>query len=62
MNDVWNDLITPRFERLNTLTNSQNFGTWANKSGHRVFQTQVPLELQKGFNKFARINRRTNCW
>ena len=57
MNDVWNDLITPRFERLNTLTNSQNFGTWENKSGHRVFQTQVPLELQKGFNK-KRIDHR----
>jgi CRISPR-associated endonuclease Csn1 len=57
MNDVWNDLITPRFERLNTLTNSQNFGIWANKSGHRVFQTQVPLELQKGFNK-KRIDHR----
>lgn len=56
-NVVWNDLITPRFERLNTLTNSQNFGKWENKEGNRVFQTQVPLELQKGFNK-KRIDHR----
>jgi CRISPR-associated endonuclease Csn1 len=57
LNDVWNDLITPRFERLNKLTNSENFGTWTNKGGNRVFQTQVPLELQKGFNK-KRIDHR----
>ena len=57
LNDVWNDLITPRFERLNTLTNSQNFGKWENKSGKRVFQTQLPLEMQKGFNK-KRIDHR----
>jgi CRISPR-associated endonuclease Csn1 len=57
LNDVWNDLITPRFERLNSLTNSKNFGKWENKGGNRVFQTQVPLELQKGFNK-KRIDHR----
>jgi CRISPR-associated endonuclease Csn1 len=57
LNDVWNDLITPRFERLNILTNSQNFGKWENKLGNKVFQTQVPLELQKGFNK-KRIDHR----
>lgn len=56
-NDVWNALITPRFERLNAITNSQNFGTWTNKNGKKVFQTQVPLELQKGFNK-KRIDHR----
>jgi CRISPR-associated endonuclease Csn1 len=57
MNDVWNDIITPRFERLNEMTSSQNFGSWTNKDGKRVFQTQVPLELQKGFSK-KRIDHR----
>lgn len=57
LNDIWNEIITPRFERLNNLTNSQNFGEWMNKEGKRAFQTQVPLELQKGFNK-KRIDHR----
>jgi CRISPR-associated endonuclease Csn1 len=57
LNDVWNDIVSPRFERLNELTKSTNFGEWTNKNGKRVFQTQVPLELQKGFNK-KRIDHR----
>ena len=57
LNNVWNETITPRFERLNELTNSKKFGDWTNKEGKKVFQTQVPLELQKGFNK-KRIDHR----
>jgi len=57
LNNVWNEIITPRFERLNELTQSKNFGEWTNKEGKKVFQTQVPLELQKGFNK-KRIDHR----
>lgn len=57
LNDVWNNVITPRFERLNKITNSNNFGQWTSKEGKQVFQTQVPLELQKGFVK-KRIDHR----
>ena len=57
LNDVWNEIITPRFERLNKLTKSTNFGEWTNKEGKKVFQTQVPIELQKGFSK-KRIDHR----
>jgi len=57
LNDVWNEMITPRFERLNELTKSNDFGEWTNKDGKRVFQTQVPLALQKGFTK-KRIDHR----
>lgn len=57
LNDVWNTIITPRFERLNKLTKSTKFGEWTNKEGKHVFQTQVPLELQKGFTK-KRIDHR----
>jgi len=57
LNDIWNEIITPRFERLNELTKSTKFGEWTNKEGKRVFQTQVPIELQKGFNK-KRIDHR----
>jgi len=57
LNDVWNRIITPRFERMNELTKSSNFGQWTNKDGKKVFQTEMPLELQKGFNK-KRIDHR----
>lgn len=57
LNDIWNDIITPRFERLNAITDSKNFGDRTNKEGKDVFQTTVPLELQKGFSK-KRIDHR----
>lgn len=57
LNNVWNELITPRFERLNKLTNSNNFGDWTDKNGKKVFQINIPLEYQKGFNK-KRIDHR----
>ena len=44
--DKWNDIITPRFQRMNQLTQSDAFGHWENKEGKRVFQTTLPLELQ----------------
>ena len=53
LNDVWNKIIMPRFVRLNQMTESSKFGEW--KNGH--FQVQMPLELQKGFNK-KRIDHR----
>jgi CRISPR-associated endonuclease Csn1 len=57
LNDVWNEIVYPRFERLNKLRNSNEFGAWMNKEGKSIFQTQVPLELHKGFNK-KRIDHR----
>lgn len=57
LNDVWNSIVYPRFERLNKLTNAENFGRWENKEGKQVFQTSVPLELQRGFSK-KRIDHR----
>lgn len=57
LNDVWNDIITPRFERMNELTKSNKFGEWTNKNGKKVFQTEVPFELSKGFSK-KRIDHR----
>ncbi|MBR2204308.1 MAG: type II CRISPR RNA-guided endonuclease Cas9 [Prevotella sp.] len=57
LKDVWNHIVSPRFERMNILTGSEEFGHWENKSGKRVFQTTMPLELQKGFSK-KRIDHR----
>jgi CRISPR-associated endonuclease Csn1 len=54
LNDKWNELILPRFERMNQLTKSNDF-TAKNKEGHTI--PAIPLELSKGF-KFKRIDHR----
>ena len=54
MNDVWNSIILPRFQRLNELTGKDCFTTY-NAEGHEI--PNMPLELQKGFNK-KRIDHR----
>ena len=57
LNDIWNTIVAPRFQRMNELTESDSFGHWEDKDGKRVFQTSMPLELQKGFSK-KRIDHR----
>ncbi len=57
LNDVWNTIVSSRFQRMNALTESEQFGHWENKDGKQVFQTTMPLELQRGFNK-KRIDHR----
>ena len=57
LNDVWNSLIYNRFDRLNELSESNQFGYWDKKDGKNVFQIQVPIEISKGFNK-KRIDHR----
>lgn len=57
LNDIWNDIVSPRFERLNKMTETTHFGQWVDKGGKQVFQTSLPLENQKGFNK-KRIDHR----
>ena len=54
MNEVWNSIILPRFQRLNEITGKDCFTT-TNVEGHLI--PQMPLELQKGFNK-KRIDHR----
>lgn len=54
LNDVWNNLILPRFVRMNELTNSKVF-TLKNKEGHTI--PAIPFELSKGFQK-KRIDHR----
>lgn len=57
LNDIWNKIVYNRFERMNAITNSNEYGHWDNKDGKRVFQTTMPIEFQKGFNK-KRIDHR----
>ncbi len=55
LNDKWNEIIAPRFMRLNEMTNSQNFGFW--DKDINAFRVQVPDDLAKGFSK-KRIDHR----
>lgn len=55
LNDVWNELILPRFERMNEITNSTSFTAW--NENHQKFLPAVPLEFSKGFSK-KRIDHR----
>lgn len=55
LNDIWNDLILPRFERMNQLTGTNVFTTW-NEQYQKNLPT-VPLDLAKGFQK-KRIDHR----
>ncbi len=57
INDVWNNIVAPRFERLNEKTGTHDYGEWVNKDGKRFFQTNIPLELSVGFSK-KRIDHR----
>ncbi|MET4082373.1 CRISPR-associated endonuclease Csn1 [Pedobacter sp. UYP30] len=55
LNDIWNDLILPRFERMNRVTNSTVFTAWNEK--YQKFLPVVPIEFSKGFQK-KRIDHR----
>ena len=54
INDVWNRIILPRFERLNQLQNTTIFTT-KTANGHTI--PNMPLELSKNFEK-KRIDHR----
>ncbi len=54
LNDKWNELILPRFERLNQLTQTKDF-TATNTNGNTI--PTVPDDLLKGFSK-KRIDHR----
>lgn len=53
LNDKWNELIAPRFKRLNEITGTNDFGYWDDKIN--AFRIQVPDS--KGFSK-KRIDHR----
>jgi CRISPR-associated endonuclease Csn1 len=55
LNDVWNDLILPRFERMNQITKTDLYTTY-NEKYQKYFPT-VPFEYSKGFQK-KRIDHR----
>ncbi len=54
IDDVWNRIILPRFQRLNTITGTSHY-TATTANGHQI--PQVPLDIRQGFNK-KRIDHR----
>lgn len=54
LNDIWNLIILPRFERMNQLQNTDIFTT-KTANGHTI--PNMPLDLSKGFEK-KRIDHR----
>lgn len=57
LKDVWNDIIAPRFKRLNDMEGKNRFGQTVEKDGKRYFQINIPSDLSAGFNK-KRIDHR----
>ncbi|RLD58783.1 MAG: type II CRISPR RNA-guided endonuclease Cas9 [Bacteroidetes bacterium] len=55
LNDKWNEIILPRFKRLNEITNTNLF-TYFNEKYHKEIPS-VPLDLKKNFSK-KRIDHR----
>ena len=51
IHNIWNSLITPRFERLNQKEGSSKYGEWVCREGKRYFQINVPLEISANFSK-----------
>ncbi len=55
LNDKWNELIAQRFERLNKITDSEDFGYDDPKIN--TFRITIPEDLKRGFSK-KRIDHR----
>ena len=55
LNDKWNELIAPRFKRLNEITNSKDFGF--QDDSINAFRIQIPDSISKDFSK-KRIDHR----
>ena len=49
LNDVWNELILPRFERMNQLTQTQLFTSYNDRLQKNL--PTVPIEYSQGFQK-----------
>lgn len=55
LNNKWNEIIAPRFKRLNEITNSNDFGYWDDEIN--AFRVQIPDEFARGFTT-KRIDHR----
>lgn len=55
LNDKWNELILPRFQRLNALSGTRDYAIYDERI--KAFRIQVPDEIARGFSK-KRIDHR----
>lgn len=55
LNDVWNEVLVPRFQRMNALLSTDQFLAWNQQ--HQKWLPTVPLEHAASFNK-KRIDHR----
>ncbi len=55
LHDKWNEIIAPRFKRLNEITDSSDYGYY--DKSINAFRITVPPEIRKGFSK-KRIDHR----
>jgi len=53
MDDVWNDLILPRFERMNNLTNTNNYTYW-----NEQYQKYLPIDSINIDSKEVKIEKK----
>ena len=56
LNDKWNELIAPRFRRLNEITNSRDFG-FNDDDRIKSFRIEIPDSISNSFSK-KRIDHR----
>jgi CRISPR-associated endonuclease Csn1 len=48
LDEVWRELVAPRYQRMNELTQSNLFGTWKKaKSGHEYFDCNLDKSLRE---------------
>lgn len=61
LNEVWTELMSPRFIRMNELTKSKLFGEWqTSKEGHRYFDCNLDQSIREKDENFdiKRIDHR----
>lgn len=58
LKQIWSEMMAPRFERLNRITASHDYGQWVERDGRPYFESDVPEKIsEKGFSK-KRIDHR----
>ena len=59
LNEMWNEIVSPRYKRLNDLTNSSLFGDYQLINGHKIFvnDNQIPKQIDNNFDP-KRIDHR----
>lgn len=49
VNEVWNELVLPRFERMNQVAKSTAYTVW--NDNYQKYLPAVPMEVSRGFSK-----------